>query len=647
MMKKLILTFLFFFPVILFAQQEPTEKGTASKELSLREKADKEKAKVKAQTAPIDQYRIITLERDTTFVDTSLTIQKEYKFNYLRKDNFGLLPFANEGQTYNTLDFGLSDFSPYPEFGFKAKHFNFMEVNDIKYYSVATPITELYYKSVMEQGQTLDAFITLNTSKRLNFSIAYKGLRSIGKYINSLSSSGNFRFTTSYRTENNRYQTNIHFTAQDILNDENGGITSNEDFESGDGLYKERARLDVYFRDASSLLKGNRYFVDHSFRINPTEGDNNLIINHQFNYENKSFEFDQPTLSTRFGDSYFIGNIKDKVRYNKMYNKIGATYQNINLGEIQFFIDDFRYNYYYSRMIFSDESANAVVPNNMNDKINSVGGQYLYLKEKWNGKLFYSTSLSDQSLSNFKASLNYKFDDKNQVLVSYENMNKLPNHNYNLYQSGYINYNWSNNFKNEKINTIEAVATTQWFLASFQASTMKDHLYFSDNSLDEKVLLVTPKQYDRTINYLSFKLSKEFKFGRWALDNTILYQKVDQSDKILNVPEIVTRNTLYYTDYFFKKALFFQTGVTFNYFTNYYANNYNPLIGEFYIQEQKKIGDFPLMDIFINIKIRQTRIYLKAEHFNSSFTGYDFYSAPNYPYRDFMIRFGLVWNFFS
>ncbi|NCQ16004.1 MAG: putative porin, partial [Flavobacteriales bacterium] len=23
-----------------------------------------------------------------------------------------------------------------------------------------------------------------------------------------------------------------------------------------------------------------------------------------------------------------------------------------------------------------------------------------------------------------------------------------------------------------------------------------------------------------------------------------------------------------------------------------------------------------------------------------------YYSAPNYPYRDFVVRFGIVWNFF-
>jgi hypothetical protein len=71
------------------------------------------------------------------------------------------------------------------------------------------------------------------------------------------------------------------------------------------------------------------------------------------------------------------------------------------------------------------------------------------------------------------------------------------------------------------------------------------------------------------------------------------------------------------------------------------------LLGEFYIQNREELGGFPMLDFFINAKVRQTRIYLKAEHFNSSFTGNTFYAAPNYPYRDFVIRFGLVWNFFS
>jgi hypothetical protein len=223
----------------------------------------------------------------------------------------------------------------------------------------------------------------------------------------------------------------------------------------------------------------------------------------------------------------------------------------------------------------------------------------------------------------------------------------LPNDNYNLYQSSYVNYNWSNNFKNEKINSITATAITPWVEAVVQFMTLDDHLYFENSAIDLKQQIVTPNQYGNTINYISVKVSKEVKFGNFALDNTFLYQKVSQQDAILNVPELVSRNTIYYTNYLFKKALFLQTGITLNYFANYFANDYNPVIGEFFIQDKKEIGNYLNLDFFINARIQRTRVYLKAEHFNSSLTGNNFYSAPNNPYRDFMIRFGIIWNFFN
>ena len=204
--------------------------------------------------ARIDQYKIYTIERDTVIVDTSLTIQSEYKYNYLRKDLFGLMPFPNEGQSYTRLKYALKKHNILPSSGHEAKRFNFMTAEDISYYSVATPFTDLYFKTVMEQGQNLDAFITMNTAPQFNFSVAYKGLRSLGKYINQLSSTGNFRFTSSYASLDKRYVANAHFVAQDIKNGENGGLTSDTDFESEDPAFNSRPRLEVYLKDAESLF---------------------------------------------------------------------------------------------------------------------------------------------------------------------------------------------------------------------------------------------------------------------------------------------------------------------------------------------------------------------------------------------------------
>ncbi|TPD65766.1 putative porin [Flavobacterium microcysteis] len=644
-------------PLFVFAQT----KDPQTKEKVAASKDKKGQLAVPTQSdtiATIDMYKIVTLQHDTTYVDTSLTIRKEYKFNYLRKDNFGLLPFSNEGQTFNTLDYGYNKVTAYPGFGFAGKHFNYLEVDDIKYYNVATPMTELYFKTVMEQGQMIDAFITLNTSERLNFSIGYRGLRSLGKYVNQLSSNGNFKFMTSYNTSNERYFLKAHFTGQDLTNGENGGIVSLEDFEGGDSEFDNRARLDVYFLDATSILKGNRYFVDHHFRVNANKSANNLYVDHQLNYENKFFEYTQPTVVTtittpaqgtirlsRFGESYRSSNINDKTRYNRMYNKVGATYENSTLGQFQFFIEDFRYNYFYNRIII--QSPTYTIGNQLSDEFNVVGGQYTYQKNNWNGRFLFSSSISEQKASTLDANLSYKFDEKNNVHFQYQNLSKVPDHIFNLFQSSYVDYNWANNFENEKINSLTVNANTQWANASLQVSSLKNHLYFFNESTTQDTLTVKPGQYSKAINYLSLKVSKEFKFRKWALDNTVLYQKVDQDNDILNVPQLVTRNTLYYSTHVFKKAMFLQTGITFSYFSKYYANDYNPVIGDFYIQTKREVGGFPTFDFFVNAKIRNTRVYLKAEHFNSGFGDKNYYSAPNYPYRDFIVRFGLVWNFFS
>ena len=193
----------------------------------------------------------------------------------------------------------------------------------------------------------------------------------------------------------------------------------------------------------------------------------------------------------------------------------------------------------------------------------------------------------------------------------------------------------------------------RWGTVRAQLSSLDRHTYFASTATAEQITngeeahFIKPFQLEDRITYLRVKYEKELRWRKWALNNTVLFQEVDQPSEVYNVPTLLTRHTLYFSSDVFKKAMYIQTGVTFKYFTSYYMDAYNPLLGDFYIQQQEELGGFPMLDFFINARVRQTRIFLKAEHFNSSFTGNSFYAAPGYPYRDFVIRFGLVWNFFS
>jgi hypothetical protein len=211
-----------------------------------------------------------------------------------------------------------------------------------------------------------------------------------------------------------------------------------------------------------------------------------------------------------------------------------------------------------------------------------------------------------------------------------------------------VNYNWYQTYTTEKSTDFKVSADSKWMNVKAQFSNYKDKVFFANTSTNDTIQILAPSQYNKSISYASVQANKEIKYWKLALDNTLLFQTVSQDDAVLNVPKWVTRNSLYFSDYFFEKALYLQSGITFNYFTKYYANGYNPVVADFFVQQKKQIGDFATYDFFINARVRQTRIFLKAEHFNAAWSATNkFYSAPDYPYRDFIIRFGLVWNFFK
>jgi len=618
---------------------------------------------VKNDKAKIYDYKIINRERDTVYLDTTLSIYKDYKFNYLRKDDFELLPFNNMGQTYNTLSVDFKTNALQPLFGARAKHFNYMEVEDINYYDVPTPMTELMYKTAFEQGHVLDAFFTVNTSRQFNFSVAYKGMRSLGKYQHVLSSTGNFRFTTNYTTKNKRYNVRTQIVMQDILNEENGGILDEDliDFQNGNQDFIDRSVFDPRFEDAESMLKGKRFHLDQTYVVKAQDSlsSHQLSIGNIISLDDKFYQFNQTANNPFFGDVFVASNISDRVTLENFYSELNATYANTTLGALKFNIGYNNSNYGYNSLVNLN---NQLLTNRLLTSVVSFGGGYEKSFGGFNLKGDFGVNLSGDIDGNFlHLQANYSFNEDTELTLSLNENSTAPNYNYQLFHSDYLDYNWQHSFKNQQLKQFALEFNSKKFgILKVDYSTINNYLYFSKTG-DEATIpvefddtmnpiefagTVNPLQFDGTVNYIRAKVSKEFKYRHFALNNTILYQNVLDGVGVMNVPEIVTRNTFYYTNEFFKKALFLQTGVTFSYFSKYHMNAYDPLLAEFYTQNTTEIGDFPRIDFFINAKISQTRIYLKAEHFNSSFTGYDFYSAPNYPYRDFVVRFGIVWNFF-
>ena len=654
-MKKIIVCLLLMSTQLMLSQTKPNLiqesdnlDNTTNNSENIRNFGSNKSKNIKTGVkAKITDYLIITKENDTTYLDTTLSIKKEYKFNYLRKDNFELLPFSNLGQTYNSLGYNFKSTRLMPEFGVRAKHFNYLETEDINYYHVPTPLTELFFKTAFKQGQLLDAFFTSNTSKQFNFSIGYKGLRSLGTYQNILSSTGNLRMTASYKTKNNRYIANAHFTSQDILNQENGGLTeeSVRFFRAGDEDLLDRARVDVNFQDAEGFFIGKRTYLNHHYKILNNRDSlsfNEIRIGHVFQLEDKTYDYKQSLQSDVFGEAKRENFLFDRVKLEELYNELNLSYTNNIIGKVFFNASHTNYNYGYDKILISPTET---IPNRLKGDVFAVGAKYFKTINQLNLKAEIGANVSGDFSGNFiLAEAHFSLNDDITLKASLNNNTVAPNYNMQLYQSDYNEYNWKNNLNTIKTQQLEfGVLTNKWVNVNLQVTNINDYVYFSKATDSSQIEVF---QNPEAIRYLKLQVQKEFKYRNFALDNTIEFQTVDDPNNSINVPEIITRNTLYYSNHVFKKAMFLQTGITFKYFTKYNMDAYSPLLSEFYVQNNEEFGAFPLIDFFVNAKIRQTRIYLKAEHLNSSFTGRDYFSAPGYPYRDFTVRFGLVWDFF-
>ncbi len=633
-------------------KNEKLESQNTISNPSNRDSSATSRGKGYKKLATIDMYLQYNEALDSIKVDTTLSIKKDYKFNYLQKDNFGLMPFANIGQTYNTLSFNASDTKLLPLFGAQARHFNYMEEDDIRYYEVPTPWTRLTYKTGFEQGQMLDAFFTVNLSKQFNFSIAYKGLRSLGNYQNSLTSTGNFRFTTNYTSKNKRYRSQAHVVMQDLLNQESGGLKDEdvENFVSGTEEFIDRSLFDLNLANTENILIGKRFYLKQSYDLikeNDSLNINQLAVTNTISYEDKYFQFYQDAPAANFFGESFTDDINDKTSLEMFKTQLGLNYSNKTIGELTFAVDYTDINYGYNSVaLFPGET----IPNRIKTNFLGLSGGYSKTLGAINLKANGSINLSNAFKGNYiDATLDYKLNDDIYLKGGISVSSRLANLNHLLNQSDYLNYNWYNLDKFENIRTQQinfSAESEKYFNASLDISNIDNYTFFNLASSIDGVKVIKPSQYNNTLQYLRLKVEKEFRLGHFALDNTIMYQNVISDADVLNVPDFIIRNTLYYSNELFKKAMTLQTGVTLNYFTEYKMNGYDPLLSEFYTQNETELGGFPRLDIFVNVKIRQTRIFLKAEHFNSSFTGYDYFSAPNHPYRDFVIRFGLVWDFF-
>lgn len=170
---------------------------------------------------------------------------------------------------------------------------------------------------------------------------------------------------------------------------------------------------------------------------------------------------------------------------------------------------------------------------------------------------------------------------------------------------------------------------------SAEATNIQNYIYFDQNSL--------PVQHGSNIQTFSARIEQKFKLGILHWDNRVTYQTTTD-ENIISLPKLAIYSNLYLN---FKLAtLYVQLGVDCDYYTKYYAPDYQPATASFINQHHTKIGNYPFMNAYANLKLSKTRFYVLFSHFNQGMIGGDnYFVLPNYPLNPRRFQIGLSIDF--
>ena len=555
----------------------------------------------------IKKLKKFNINNDTILLDTTLNINKFYEFNFRRKDNFELIKPNNVGQPYNNLSYVIDE-SNYPIIGYSANKTQLQTSDDIYFYDVAYPMTELLFKTVFSQGQLTDVLFTTNVNRKLNFSLGFKALRSLGKYQNSLSGSKNFTFTYNYNSK--KFSSKSFYLSQKLEKHESGGLSliSINDFESKDPVFNERSKLNVKFEDAVNVYFQRDFYSHNKLKI--SDNKKNLSLNHTLHYVTVNNSYNQSLINNYYGG--LIGGITtvdDKFKFRSINNKISFDISNIifDFAEIGFI----NFNYEY----FNLNSGNEKIKENSNLFSIKLSKNFEILDLDFDlQKKISGDRIGDRLNIVLKPAKKFNLD----LNLKLSSVKSHPGLIYDNYYSGFSGVNWTN--RNDLVNTSSIFINyinKKFGQFSLSGSLINNYVYVSTENSDIESYIPQINQAEFDIKLFKLKYVKNFIFGKFSMNNSFLIQDVDQNDNILNIPDFVYRNSFFISEKIFKNVLEIQSGFNFKIFSKFFINEYNPVISTFHIQDKRKIGGFPIVDFFLNAKIRQTRLFFIFEHINS------------------------------
>lgn len=546
-----------------------------------------------------------------------------------------------------------------------------------KFYNVYVPMTLLSYNTGGNKKSTQDrlrATFAGNVNRRVGIGAKLDYLYSKGSYEGQATKDFTFGFSGYYRGD--RYEMQAFYNHYNLLNKENGGIENDlyitDPAEVQGGVTKVDPKIiPTRLSAAHTRYSGQEFYMNHAYNVGYWKDVqvNDTLTREEyvpvtkfiwtFDYKSGHHMFlNQNASEARdfWTNTYMnLDETNDHTRYWSMQNTVGVQMIEGFQKWAKFGLSAYA-TYEMKKFTQPTDTITGISPLPegltplpegfaIEDKASKnyfwVGGQ---LTKQKGSILTYQANArfgligdvaGDVEITGEVATRFKLFGDTVSIIANGHFKNTAQPYLLQHYRSNH--FVWNNDFGKTRSFRVGGELTIPWTRTKLKVGfeNLQNYVYFDKNSL--------PRQEGGNIQIFAATLEQKLKFGIWNWDNSIIYQ-TSSNQAVLPLPELSIYSNMYLNFLAFK-VLNIQLGVDCNYYTRYYAVDYQPATMSFHVQDEMKIGNYPFMNAYVTCKLKKVRFYVMWSHVNQGWFSKDYFSMPHYPLNPRKFQIGLSIDF--
>jgi hypothetical protein len=602
---------------------------------------------------PVEVYDTKFTTKDFILRGIDTTLDNFHRYNPVLQWQPMHLALSNLGQAARPLRFVHPKYVGYTH-GYHLFDRYFYTSDSVRYYNTKTPFTSARFINGAKEEIVANVIHAQNIGPNVNLGLDYQRLVQDGFYNRNKSGIHNLNLFQWFRSRNNRYNLMAAYLFNQARVQENGGVTA-EDIFTNAAFQRDRRTAPVNLANAENKVNNNVISVRQSFFFGPTYERTihdslrikavkpRYALHHYLQYESYNINYRDDIRDSSFYQNFFIS--PDSTRDNTKSWSL---------------MNDFSFQKYAAPPDDTAFSSNTPV----------WKGGMRFILHRWN-QLDYSTfrlglqlhgglQSNPYSQAKWKYSLNgtlelapkYAGDFMVDGKLAYSISNKMmlePFVSLNLQSPAFRwertrgnHFQWDNDFRKIFLADVGLIwKHTAWNLeAGLQNQWVENYLYLEEDS--------RPVQLESPLNVLQIHARKDFVWKRFYLGNKASLQWASNDD-IIRMPLFFLQQQFYYKgSYIKKKPIRAQFGLDLTYFTNHFADGYNPALISFVLQRETRLSYYPIIDVFFNLQIKRARLFFQMQHVNEGLFGDGgYFISPLYPAAPRAFKLGVSWQFYD